>query len=81
MYIEIRDELDFNDLYNAVWGQACEIMETIEKNDKEDELMNLILESFSDVPTLTEINDFLAYEWEFIFKELCINEDDEEDDE
>lgn len=79
--IEIREELDFYDLKDRVWGQACQILEKIEEEDKEDELMSLILESFSDVPSMTEINDFIAYEWEFIYKELNISEDDEDEEE
>lgn len=79
--IEIREELDFYDLKNRVWGQACQILEEIEKEGKERELMSLILESFSDVPSMVEVNDFIAYEWEFIYEQLGIDEDDEDEEE
>ena len=79
--IEIREELDFYDLKDRVWGQACQILEKIEEEGKERELMNLILECFSDVPSMVEVNDFIAYEWEFIYEQLDIDEDDEDEEE
>ena len=73
MSIEIKDEFDFDDLRRRCWGQALDTLEDIYNADKEDELMGLLLDMYFDtIPTMTEVNDFLAYEWEYICKTLDI---------
>lgn len=81
----IKDFYDFNDLMNKCWSGAIETLQEVEKNDKESELMNLLMEDFGyemeskfDIPTLTEINDYLRFEWEYIFDRLGIEEDKNE---
>lgn len=78
----IKQDMDFNDLINNCWSGAINTLKTIEEHDKEDELMAHLEEQwFDEVPTMTEINDYLWFEDEFIFEALGIFETEEEEEE
>lgn len=81
--IEVKRELDFDDLQEMVWGQAIDILDTIYQKGKEDELMEFLATQFEgrEIPTETQVNDILAYDWEYVFEVLGISEDEEDDDE
>ena len=69
--MEIKQDMDFNDLRNNCWGQAVDILKEISDADKEDALMSYLEEIYYDeIPTLTEINDILAYDWENVYKDI-----------
>lgn len=71
---------DFNALEYLVWGQAVKILEEIYDADKEDELMEHLEEVFADeTPTLTEINDYISYDWEEIYQAIDMGEDEDDD--
>ena len=75
-------EIDFNDLQNMVWSGAETTVENIANANMEDELMGLLEEMFlENVPTETEINDFLWFDSEYIYETLGLNEDGEVEDE
>lgn len=64
------------------WGQAREIYERIEEEGKLDELEQLLEETFTnELPTETEINDLLAYDWEWVYEMLNIKEEEDEEEE
>ena len=74
----IKREIDFNYLKENSWSGAISTLETIEEFNKEDELMYLIEEVFiENVPTETELNDFLWFDTEFIFESLGIEGEEE----
>lgn len=76
----IKQNMDFNDLMDNCWSGAIDTLKTIEEHDKEDELMAHLEEQwFDEVPTMTEINDYLWFEDEFIFECLGISESEEEE--
>ena len=81
----IKNDMDFNDLMKNCWSGAVDTLHTIEENDKEDELMVHLAEvfetDFENVPTMTEVNDYLWFEDEAIFEALGISEDDDEEEE
>lgn len=81
--ITVKAELNFSDLQNQCWSGAVDTLNTIYKNDKEDELMNLLNELFADDDdcSLTTINDFLWFDDEYIFECLDISNEDDEDEE
>lgn len=82
--MEIKDTFSFSDLHDRCWSGAIDTLITVYNNGKEDELMSLLEMEFEyDIPTLTEVNDFLWFEDEYIFEQLGIStdEDDEGDDE
>lgn len=60
---------DFDQLYDLCWGQASAILNEIEEANKEDELMQHLMFVFNDQDgtTLTDINDYIAYDWEDIY--------------
>lgn len=70
--MEIKKDYNFNDLKKNSWSGAIDTLETIEENEKEEELMTLLENTFEDVPTETEVNDFLWFDDDFIFEELGI---------
>ena len=73
--MEIKKDYDFYDLKQNSWSGAIDTLETIEENEKEEELMTLLENTFEDVPTETEVNDFLWFENNFIFEQLGIKEE------
>ena len=77
----IKKDYDFNELFQNSWSGAIDTLKEIEKNDKEDELMEFLEEQFSDVPTETEVNDFLWFESDYIYECLGISEEEQEDEE
>jgi hypothetical protein len=76
--MEIKQDMDFRDLENNCWGQAVDILKEISDADKEDALMDYLEEIYYDeIPTLTEINDVLAYDWEQVYEAIGIVQWDE----
>lgn len=69
----IAKNYDFYDLKNNVWEGAAYTLEKIIQQEKVTELMNLLDENFQEeIPTITEVNDFLWFEDENVFEKLGI---------
>lgn len=74
MYVKIEMD-DFRTLKNNSWSGALDTLKDIEEADKEDELMYLLEEIFTDTtPTETEVNDFLWFERDYIYESLGLDE-------
>ena len=72
--MEIKRECGFSELQEMCWSGAVDTLNTISKHDKEDEFMQYLEEVFyDDIPTETEVNDFIWFEDDAIFKALNIN--------
>ena len=72
----IQKDYDFYDLVKDCWSGAKDTLATIEQNNKENELMWLLEECFVDrIPTLTEVNDMLWFDDDFICENLGIDID------
>ena len=72
MYVKIEMD-DFRTLKNNSWSGALDTLKDIEEADKEDELMYLLEEIFTDIiPTETEVNDFLWHDRDYIYESLGI---------
>ena len=70
-------EYTFKDLYKNSWSGAVDTLDTIEKYNKEEDLMFILKDAFADkVPTETEVNDFLWFDRDYIFECLGIDEED-----
>ena len=70
-------EYDFEELYKDSWSGAINTLDTIMENDMENELMEHIEDIFSDqIPTETEVNDYLWFESDYIFECLGIDVED-----
>ena len=71
MYVKI--EMDYRTLKNNSWSGALDTLKDIEEADKEDELMYLLEEIFNEeIPTETEVNDFLWHDRDYIYELLGI---------
>ena len=80
--MRVCEEISFNDLFNRCWSGAIDTLETIQENDKEDMFMQMLEENYCDeIPTLTEINDLLWFDSDWIFESLGISEEEEEEEE
>lgn len=66
----IKQCCDFDDLYNDSWGQAEEILDEIRKEGKEDDLMDLLEDLYPDGVDGIELNDLIAYDWEWLYKQI-----------
>lgn len=71
-------ELDnIYDLLENCWGQARQILNEIKDADKDDDLIQHLEDIFGDqTPSLTELNDYLAYDWEYIYDAIGMSTDD-----
>ena len=75
--MKIIREYDFNDLYENSWNGAIDTLDTIIKNDMENELMEHLEEIFDNqIPTETEVNDYLWFESDYIYECLGIDLED-----
>lgn len=77
----IKQDMGFGDLMENCWSGALDTLITIEEHDKEEELMEFLINEFTGIPELTEINDLLWFESDFVFETLRISESDEEESE
>lgn len=77
--MEIRKEInDFYALVDMVWSGAVDTIADIQRANKEDEFMNFLEAVFCDeVPTDTEVNDFIWHDRDYIYENLGLTEDGE----
>ena len=76
--MEIKQEYSVYQLSCACWSGAEDTLQTIMDNDLEDEFMDLFNEVFfEETPDLTEVNDWLRFESDWIFEQLGITDDEE----
>ena len=74
--MEIKKEISFDDLKELCWSGAIDTLKTIEENEKDEEFMNYLEGIFdNEIPTGTEVNDFLWFDSEAIFEYLGIEEE------
>ena len=85
MSITIKRDIDsFEELRDLTW--CCEFtLDAIENADLEENFMAHLEEIFfmndSEIPTITELNDYIRFETETIFECLGLNEDGELEEE
>lgn len=78
----IKKDFGFEELKDNSWSGAVDTLEDIEKADKEEELMELLEQVFFDeIPTDTEVNDYLWFERDEIYSRLGLNENGELEEE
>ena len=77
--MEIRKEInDFYALADMVWSGAVDTIADIQNANKETEFMNFLEMVFCDeVPTDTEVNDFIWHDRDYIYKNIGLTEDGE----
>jgi len=74
--MEIRKEINgFYELADMVWSGAIDTIADIQNANKENEFMNFLEMVFCDnVPTDTEVNDFIWFEREYIYENIGLTE-------
>ena len=77
--MEIRKEINrFYELADMVWSGAVDTIADIQNANKEDEFMNFLEMVFCDnIPTDTEVNDFIWFERDYIYSNIGLTEDGE----
>ena len=77
--MEIRKEINgFYELADMVWSGAVDTITDIQNANKENEFMDFIEMVFcDDVPTDTEVNDFIWFERDYIYENIGLTEDGE----
>ena len=77
--MEIRMEIGINELYDMAWSGGKDTLDDIFEHNKEEELMNLLEEVFcGEIPSDTEVNDFLWFERDMIYEHCGLDENGEE---
>lgn len=77
--MEIRKEINgFYELADMVWSGAVDTIADIQNANKENEFMDFLEMVFCDnVPTDTEVNDFIWFERDYIYENIGLTEDGE----
>ena len=77
--MEIKKEINgFNELADMVWSGAVDTIADIQNANKEDEFMDFLEAVFCDeVPTDTEVNDFIWFERDRIYENLGLTKNGE----
>ena len=75
--MEIRKEINgFYELADMVWSGAVDTIADIQNANKENEFMNFLEMVFcDDVPTDTNVNDFIWFERDYIYENIGLTED------
>lgn len=74
--MEIRKEINgFYELADMVWSGAIDTIADIQNANKENEFMDFLEMVFcDDVPTDTEVNDFIWFERDYIYENIGLTE-------
>lgn len=77
--MEIRKEInDFYALAEMVWSGAVDTIADIQNANKKDEFMDFLEAVFCDeVPTDTEVNDFIWHDRDYIYENIGLTENGE----
>ena len=68
--ITVKQEMGFNEILNTAWGQAVDVLKEIQNAGMEDELMTYLEDIFNEGVDRTELNDLLAYDWEWVYSQI-----------
>ena len=78
--LEVKQEVDFNDLLDKCWGQAVTNLKEIEDAGYEGELMSFLEEWSEGRPVdITDLNDLLAYDWEYVYEIIGMDTEEVEE--
>ena len=73
--ITVKQEMNFDDIRKSAWGQAVEALDEIYKAGMENELMAYLEDIFNEGVDRTELNDLLAYDWEWVYSQIGMPSD------
>lgn len=78
--LKVIDEYDFDTLYNNSWGQARKVLLEIDEEGMSKELMDFLEDLYPDGVDGVELNDIISYDWEWIYKNIGMPMDEEENE-
>lgn len=78
MAVVIKVEYEFYNLIENCWSGALDTLNTIQEHEKNTDLMALLEEL--DFEGMTDLNNFLWFDRDYIYKTLGITEDNEEEE-
>lgn len=78
--LRVIEEYDFDTLYNNSWGQAVSVLNEIDEADKSEDLMDFLEDLYPDGVDGVELNDLISYDWEWLYKNIGMPMDEEEED-
>lgn len=78
--LRVIEEYDFDTLYNNSWGQAVSILNEIDEADKSEDLMDFLEDLYPDGVDGVELNDLISYDWKWLYKNIGMPMDEEEED-
>lgn len=76
--LKVIKEADFDTLYNNSWGQAVSVLNEIDEADKSEELMDFLEDIYPDGVDAIELNDLLAYDWEWVYSQIGMETEEED---
>lgn len=79
--LKVINQVDFDILYEQSWGQAVEVLDEISNANMEEELMDFLEDLYSEGADAIALNDFLAYDWEWVYSQIGMPIDDDEEEE
>lgn len=78
--MRIAKEVDFWTLRDECWD-CDDVLDAVENADMEDALMDFLEDNFCDeVPTITEVNDLLRFDGDYVLESLGIESEDDDED-
>ena len=79
--LKVINQVDFDILYEQSWGQAVEVLDEISNANMEEELMDFLEDLYPEGADAIELNDLLAYDWEWVYSQIGMPIDDDEEEE
>ena len=68
--ITVKQEMGFYEILNTALGQAVGVLKEIQKAGMQKELMEYLEDIFNEGVDRTELNDLLAYDWEWVYSQI-----------
>lgn len=73
--LKVTENYDFDDLYNNSWGQAVSVLNEVDQEGKSEELMDFLEDLYPDGVDGVELNDIIAYDWEWLYSQIGMPSD------
>lgn len=74
--LKVTSNYDFDVLYNNSWGQAVQVLNEIYEEGRSEELMDFLEDLYPDGVDAIELNDLIAYDWEWLYKNIGMSVDE-----
>lgn len=79
--LKVTNSVDFNILYKNSWGQAVDVLKEIDEAGKGEDLMDFLEDLYPDGVDGIDLNDLISYDWEWVYSQIGMPSNDEDEDE